>query len=366
MTTLLRIAVVAILTLSTAAAEASRVRDFTRIRGQGESVIHGLGLVMGLNGTGDKGNELVVARPLAELLRRYQNPIPSLEELGRSRSAALVMVTCVVPRTGAKIDEKLDIRVSVLHSATSIEGGELYTAPLTAPIEGSPVFAFGQGVISLDNPDNPTSGVVAGGARFIRDIDTTPAISDTFDLIVDQAYAGWDAVSHIAQVINDDYFLTTDPLADPITRVLDMRTIRVIVPEVERQSPAAFIAQILGTPVTPELLGVPAMIVADTRTGVIVVHGDVQISPAVITHKDLVITTTLPPPQPTPAAPIIERDRWSAISTDPSDTERARMEDLLAAFKQLDVPPNEQINILRSLHKSGKLHAKLVIDGAEA
>ena len=353
------------LMLIAAPSQAGRVRDYTRIKGQGESVVQGLGLVLGLNGTGDSGSELVVARPLAELLRRNGNPIPALEELESGNSVALVMVTCVVPRIGAKADEALDARVTVINSASSLAGGELFVSPLRAPFEGSPVFAFAQGQITLDNPDTTTAGVVPGGARFVADIDTTPEITDGFDLIVDRVYASWDSVSHIAEAINDDYFLTTDPSGESITRVLDVRTVRITVPVEERLNPAGFVAQVMGTALTPSLLGVPAQIVADTNTGVIVVHGEVEISPAVITHKDLVITTTTPPPVATPAAPLVERARWTGLETNATDAARAKMEDLLAAFRQLDVEVMDQINILKQLHKSGKLHGKLIIDGVE-
>ena len=69
-----------------------------------------------------------------------------------------------------------------------------------------------------------------------------------------------------------------------------------------------------------------------------------------------------PEPVATPQSPIVERDRWGQLATDVRPTEQARLSDLLAAFKQMDVPVSEQINLLQMLHKTGKLHAELIID----
>ncbi|MEM7622067.1 MAG: flagellar basal body P-ring protein FlgI [Planctomycetota bacterium] len=344
----------------------STVAEFTRMQGEGESVLQGLGIVLGLNGTGDGGDELTLARPLAELLRRNGNPVGSLEELASSRAAALVMVTCVVPRTGARVDDALNVTVSVINSASSLVGGELFVAPLTAAVPGGELYAFAQGSITVTDPQNATNGTIAGGARFVRDIVTTPRVGGSFVLVVEPQYAGFTATSHIAQQINDAYFLTTDPLADPIASALGPRQVRIVVPQVEQAAHAAFVGDVLGTDVVPSRLGVRAQVRADTRTGAIVVDGQVEISPAVITHKDLVITTTIPPPEQTPAAPLIERNRWAAVATNPSQPATTRVEDLLAALKRLDVRPQDQIQILKMLHQAGKLHGQLIIDGAGA
>ncbi len=82
----------------------------------------------------------------------------------------------------------------------------------------------------------------------------------------------------------------------------------------------------------------------------------------IATTKDLSLTTTKPEPVPTAQNPIVERERWGQLATDVRPTEQARLSDLLAAFKQMDVPVSEQINLLQMLHKTGKLHAELIID----
>jgi len=352
--------------LCTSSALASTVRDFVRFRGQGESVLQGLGLVVGLNGTGDGGKELATIRPLAELLRRNEMPLASLQELANSNSVALVMITCTIPRNGAQVDDTFDARISIINSASSLKGGELFIAPLTEPRPGGSVYAFAQGSVVIEDIENPTTAIVPGGVRMVRPVQTMPAVDGAFDLVVDSWYTGWTSTHYIASQINDSYHLDTNPSADRIAQVLSDRTIRLAVPAEERETFAAFISEVLQTPINPRQFGLPGMVIANTRSGSIVVTGSVQISPTVITHNDLVLTTTLPAPIPTPAAPLIENARWSPVETAADENDMARLDDLLAAFKQLDVGVKSQIQILKDLHRSGSLHGRLIIDGAES
>jgi flagellar P-ring protein FlgI len=352
----------AALTAISAHARATTVRELVRMRGQGESIIHGIGLVGGLNGTGDSGKDLVLARPLAQVLQRMGNPIPDFEELKNSKSVALVMVTCVIPADGAEIDDRFDIRLSVINGASSLDGGELWVAPLTAAVPGGELYAFAQGPITIEDPDNPTAARVRSGARMVRSIVTTPDVSSAFDIIIEKHFAGWSSAAQIASQINQQYLLTTRELGNQVAMVLNERTIRVTVPEQERANPAAFVGDVLSTEVNTSMLGLPAMVVVNSRTGGIVVTGNVEIDPAVITHHGLTITTTTPVPTPTPQQPLIEQSKWAAVGTNNTESGRSRLEDLLKAFEQLDVPPKDQIEILQMLHRAGKLHARLVME----
>ncbi len=343
-------------------AQTLRITEMARIKGQGVSVLQGLGLVMGLNGTGDSGKELAVARPIAEVLRRNGNPIPDLAELAKSRSVALVMVTCRIPREGAMTDDELDVRISVIHSASSLDGGILYISPLTAPIPGSGVWAYAQGQVIVETPENPTTGFIPGGAYIAKDIVTTPDVKASFELVLDPPYAGFRSAAEVAGAINDEYLLTTRTIGEKIAKVLDERRIRVTVPESERRAPAGFVGDVMATSVSSNRLGLPAQVICNTRTGHIMITGDVRISPAVITHEDLVITTTVPTPQPTAADPLVDKSRWAAIGPGARESDLTRIEDLQNALNQLDVPATDQIQILQMLHRAGKLHARLIID----
>jgi flagellar P-ring protein precursor FlgI len=344
-------------------ARATSVKEVTRIAGQGESVLRGVGLVVGLAGTGDEGKDLIVARPLAALLQSNGMLVTSIDELAKSKAAALVSVTITVPREGARSDDKLDVSVSVLNTAKSLAGGELYITAMQGPLPGSGVYAIAQGKIELENAQTPTTGRVRGGGRMIRDI-LMPEVGDSFELIIEPPYAGWPSANAIAAEIQGNVALEgrAYPSTPRVATAIDERTIRVIVPPEERENKAAFIADVLGSSVKMELLDLPAQVIMNARTGAIIVTGDVRIAPVAITHKDLTITTTVPAVQPTAQNPAVRRERWTSVGTEVKAPERARLTDLLDTFKQLDVPVQEQINIIQMLHKTGKLEAKLVMD----
>tara|TARA_E500000318_G_scaffold5598_2_gene5817 strand:+ start:142640 stop:143731 length:1092 start_codon:yes stop_codon:yes gene_type:complete len=337
------------------------LREISRVKGQGASVIQGLGLVVGLNNTGDSAAELVMARPLAETLKNLGNPVP-VDDLSSGKSVALVMVSCRIPRDGAKSDDAYDVTISVLNSAKSLEGGRLLITPLVGPRRERVVYAFAEGDITIPDEDIPTSARVVRGAQMVRDINTTPSINGSFDIIIDQGFSGLGAASTISAEINQQYLLTASSMNNAIATAVDGRTIRVLVPPTERARPAAFFGDIMQTDISSALRKLPAQVRCDTSTGIIVITGDVQVSPSVITHKDLRITTTLPP---LPGEPVETTNEFTAIYAGDEQVDTMRLEDLIAAFDQLDIPPSEQINILKMLHDSGNLHAKLIIDGRE-
>jgi len=98
------------------------------------------------------------------------------------------------------------------------------------------------------------------------------------------------------------------------------------------------------------------------RTGTIIVTGDVEVSAVTIGSDKLVITTITPPPQPTPQDPLVSRTNWTEFGSTSTSAERARIQDLLEAFKQLNVPVKEQIQILGQINQTGRLHARFIRD----
>jgi flagellar P-ring protein FlgI len=346
---------IGVLALATLNAHASKtLREIARIKGQGASVVQGLGLVVGLQGTGDSGSELAMARPLAEALKKLGNPV-SVDDLSSTKSVALVMVTCEIPRDGAKVDDRILVNISVLNSAKSLVGGRLLISPLIAR-PGTPVYAFAQGPLTIPDKDSPTVARIARGAQIVRDINTTPSISGSFDLIIDPFFSGYAAAASIASEINQQYLLSVNRLNQSIAEPVDARTIRVIVPLTERTNPASFFGDIMQTDISSALRKLPAKVICDSLAGTIVVTGDVQVSQAIINHNDMSISTTV-------AIPADPNDPNASSASNNADT--SELEDLLLAFGQLDIPPIEQINILRMLFESGKLHARLIIDGQE-
>ncbi len=343
---------------------ATRVKDVCRLKDQGESVLQGLGLVLGLPGTGDSGKDLVLARPLAQVLANNGAPIANFEELKSSRSVALVMVTCRTPAAGVRLHDQYDVIVTALHSASSLKGGQLYLTALTGPKPGQPVYAVAEGSIEIDDETIGTRGRVRRGAQIVRPFPQS-VIGDTFDLIVQPSHAGFQTTTHIAGRIRDEYQLAPDgfsQVGEAIAWAVDDRTIRVRVPSGYRGNTAPFIADVLNTEFDPSQLKLPARVIVNRRTGAIIATHDVRISLVAIAHKNLVVRRITPAPQPTVANPIISTETVAGIGTYAGAQDQARLDDLLNAFKALDVPVEDQIEILHMLEKSGRLNAELIVD----
>lgn len=343
-------------------ARAETVRELVRIQGEGRSTVHGLGLVIGLRGTGDSGKELPAARVVAEVLRNMGDPIPDLEELAKSRSAALVIVTCDIPAGGGRTGDVFDVRVSVMHTATDIAGGTLLVAPLRGPLPGQGVYAFARGEVTVENRAMPTIGIVRQGAQLVRDLAVT-IDGSSFNLVLQPAYAGYAAASEIASRINDTLRGRPDAVGPAIATAVDDRVIRIDVPEAERRHLTPFVADVLGTPIELSSLRLPARVVVNSRTGSIIMTGDVRVSPVRITHRDLTINITVPPVEPTPASPRTVVETWAEVATRPRESQLARLDDLREAFSRLRIPVLDQIQILHQLKDAGQLHAELIIDG---
>ena len=332
-------------------ASAVSVQELTRLRGQGESILQGFGLVIGLPGTGDAGEDLVVARPLAKMLESQGAGVESFDELASARSVAVVVVTCVIPESGAKSDDRFDITVSAVNNPESLAGGELFLAPLRGPLPGQPVFAMAQGSVTLEG-GNPTRGIVRGGARIVRDIDmNVVATNGSITLIVRPVFAGWTITQLLADTINQ-HRVGFDATAPEIAFALDARSVRVRIPDEELADPANFISDIISVEFDASLMDLPARVVINEREGVIVATGDARVSPMTISQGDLVVST------------VTETETEEAVNVPSlaSGEQDAKVEDLLAAFRELDVSIRDQIRILMELQRTGRLHAEVVID----
>lgn len=355
----------------TSAGDVISVAEIASIEGRGKSVLRGVGIVTGLKGTGDSGTELALARPLAKIYEANGNPLPDLKELAKSKAAALVFIEVTVPASGARLNDELDVHVTVSHTATSLAGGRLFLSPLQGPLPGQGVYAMASGPIELENNSITTAGVVRSGARIITPI-TMPTISDRFDLVLKKPFRHHTVADQLADTINAlmpvpdeaEQLAQGDPgeAYAELARAMDDTLVRVTIPPAERGSPTKFIAKVMSATFSPSLLRLPAQVVVNSRTGSIIVTGNVELSAVAIAHRDLVITTVNPPPTPSPATPVTQVDKWTAVQTTSRASERARIQDLIQAFRQLDLPIQDQINILYEIHRTGRLHAELVVE----
>jgi flagellar P-ring protein FlgI len=341
--------------LAPGSAWAVKVADITRIGGERTNILTGLGLVYGLKGTGDGGGFAPAIAPLRSMLSKFGDPV-TVQELGNAANVAVVMVTATVPAPGARDGDHLDVHVSSVGAAASLRGGRLFVTPMQGPLPGGPLLALADGPITIEDPSTPTVGVIraaAGGA--VMEADLPARVIDSggrFTLILDEYSASWGTASRIAKIINDSEATNGETLAVAV----DGKNIIVTIPANERQYPDSFISRIQQLPV--QLLSTKARVTINQKTGTIIMTGDVEISPVVISHNGLSISTIMPAPMATPRNPIVTDHEAIPISTNAEAA--GNLQDLVSAMEQLKVPALDRIQIIEELYKTGKLHAELI------
>jgi flagellar P-ring protein precursor FlgI len=337
-----------------APAVATRIGDVTHLKGRRENKLQGLGLVVGLAGTGDGGRYAPSIQALASLLQKFENTVPMVA-LRDTKNVAIVSVEAVLPDHGVREGDRVDVQVSALGAAKSLAGGRLLLTPLQGP-DLRTIFAFASGPISLTDPKLPTTTVVRQGATMEADIFHYYIENDRITLVLEDAQASWALASTIAQLVNES--LSISGQVERIARALDPRNVEVIVPPNERIDPAAFIAAVEGI----ELFLPPAeaRVAINRRKGTVVITGEVEIGPVLISYNGMTITTIQPPPEPSVDEPITIEKTVAVL--DPQQRGGARLRDLVDALNALHVPARDLINIIDELHRSGKLHGKLLVE----
>jgi flagellar P-ring protein precursor FlgI len=343
-------------TLLTSAAQAVQIQDLVRLKGGESNKLIGLGLVVGLGGTGDGGKHEPAMRRLAAIMQNMGDPNVVASELRDTKNVALVSISATLPAEGVREGDTVDVHVASLGKASSLKGGRLFLIPMTGPRPGMGVFALAEGAITIEDEMTPTVGVVKNGAQLTRDIFANyvnPAGQIT--LVLNRAVAGIPMANNLANMIND---LMVPDGSEQIAIAIDGHNVVVQLPRWEQEAPARFLSQILLTDIDPSLIPTGSKVVINARTKTIIVSGDVEISPVIIMHEGLTITTITPPQVGTPERPLVAEQ--NSVAIDPQQRGGARLADLLQAFNQLKVPADDRIAILRELNRSGKLHAQLI------
>src|SRR4029453_4477332 len=146
------------------------------------------------------------------------------------------------------------------------------------------------------------------------------------------------------KIINDAESTSGETLAVAV----DPKNVIVTIPPNERERPDSFISRVRQLPVP--LLPTEARVQINERTGTIILTGDVEISPVVISHKGLTITTVQPQPAPTPPNPVVTNKE--IVPLDTTNQGGAKLQDLVNALEQLKVPAEDRIIIVKELHKT--------------
>ena len=334
----------------------------------------GYGLVTGLDKTGDGGDFLPTMRALAAAMERFGSRVETFEEIEDAKNTAVVMIEVIIPEHGIREGGLLDVSVTAI-AARSLAGGRLLSTPLIYPDRGvEGLFGFAQGAITV--PDtSPTAGSIRGGARLERDVlvhvlargdelrltgFVNPWIEPErtyITLVLDDAHAGWSMAAAVAQALDKELSVSAE--ADRVALAMDSRNVVVLVPDHQRGDPASWIRDVERTPILME--SNEASVTINRQSGTIVVTGDTRMSPVVISQAGLTVTVANPLAEGTVPLPPTEQQLFV-----PLDVEQQRLpnvRDLLEALNRLKVPFKERVAILESIHRAGKLHARIQYEG---
>lgn len=346
---------VALMLLSHSEPAVARVRleNICTISGQKEIHLTGIGLVVGLNGTGDGGDNLPAMRALASALKLMNSPVGGFEELRDADNVAMVLIDARIPKTGMRRGQKIDCYVSSVGAAESLRGGRLLIAPLqTAEIADDTVVGLASGAVVIEDPASPTTGLIPGGVVLEEDVISQfidYARGHVITLLLDEAHSSFHAASEVARVINAEF--VTEANGRLLARAMAPGVVEVMIPPSYYDAPVEFVALMLEVGIdNPHT---QARVVVNTKTGVVVVTGEVEISPVIISHKNLTIEIGAPPGFPLAPVP----GRFVPVANQQTRQPPQQLQDLVEALNRLRVPTSDIIDIIRELRRSGKLHA---------
>lgn len=341
------------------AAALVRLENICTVQGQKEVRLTGLGLVVGLNGTGDGGRNLPTIRALGAALRLMNSPVQKAEELRNADNVAVVLVEATVPKTGLRRGQRIDCYVSSIYGAKSLKGGRLLTTPLTTENLASDIVAgLAAGAISIEEATVPTNGRIPQGTVIETDVAATlldAQQAGKVTLLLDAEHASFHSAHRVATAINEDFKKQNLPY---IAQAKGPEIIEVEIPRQYRDSLVEFIAELLDVAIdNPHT---EARVVLNAKTGTVVVSGEVELSSVVVSHKNLTLEIGNPADIENPKFVPAGEGRFVPL-VDPSGRQSSQqLQQLVNSLNQLRVPTSEIIAILRELHASGKLHAVLI------
>jgi flagellar P-ring protein precursor FlgI len=347
----------------------SRVKDVAEFEGIRENLLIGYGLVVGLNGTGDR---------LANSAFTQQSLINMLERLGvntrdanlQTKNVAAVMVTATLPAF-ARHGTHVDITVSALGDADNLLGGTLLVTPLLGA-DGE-VYAVAQGRVTVSGfsaqgksgtsvtKGVPTSGKIANGGIVEREVGFELAQLETINIALRNP--DLTTAHRIAEAINTH-------LGQPLASSIDPGTVRLTVPPQYSSRIADILTDIEQLPVEPDNT---ARVVIDEAAGIIVMGAQVRISTVAVALGNLTIRITETPQVSQPGAFAPEGaatttvDR-SQVSVDESGSKHLAVmqsgitiQELVAGLNALGIGPRDMISILQTIKAAGALQAEIEV-----
>lgn len=341
------------------------LRDITDVQGVRDNQLVGYGLVVGLNGTGDRQQTFFTVQTLANAMNRMGVQISPAQVV--VKNVAAVFITTSLPAF-ARNGEKLDITVSSAGDAKSLEGGVLLMTSLRGP-DGQ-VYAEAQGPLTLGGysasslgtsktVNHPTVGRIVEGAIVEREAQVDLGQFHTVSFMLRNP--DFTATRDMADVINKEFH------RDVATQ-LDNRTVQVDVSGAGVKSVPLLISKIQALSIN---FHAPAKVIINERTGTIVFGGNVTLSPVSVMHGSLSIQveTTFTASQPlgfsNTGSTVPLANSEIAVKDLPAQSIRldngANVDDLIRGLHRIGATSHDIVSILQAIKASGGLQADLEV-----
>ena len=343
----------------------SRIKDLAFVQGTTPEPLIGYGLVIGLNGTGDGGGAQLTHNSVASMLEKLGTTVPKGL---KSDNVAAVTVSCVLD-PNAPVGSQVDVKVSSLLSASSLEGGSLVMTPLKNVNGQLSVLASGSVSIGGFNiksgsgnsfrKNHSVAGTIPNGGQIMVDMNGTFVKDNKVNWLL--RHADFSTASQVAEAINRNF--------GPHQAVAKSSgLVEVVVPKEFETNPVMFVAQM------GEIMSgsdAPARVVLNERTGTIVVGKNVKLKEAAVAHGTLkvVVSTYYDVSQPSSFSRRGDTVVTPDVNTNVSDKEAqvlrvpetSTVSDVVGVLNEIGASPRDIIAILEALKRAGSLQAELIL-----
>ena len=345
---------------------AARIKDLTVVEGGRDNQLVGYGLVVGLAGKGDSKLSYTV-QSIANALQRHGINVPA--NTIKSDNVAAVMITADI-QAFAKPGSRIDVTISAIGDAKTIQGGTLLQTPLLGADEA--VYAVAQGALAVGGflggeggtggatvqKNHPTVGIISGGAIVEREIPAEIVKNNSIEFML--LNADYASAARMAEAINGVF---------PGTALAkNASAVNIAVPEEYRNYEVNFIASLGAIEVTPDSI---ARVVINERTGTIIATQNVRISTVAVSHGSLTISiaSTIAVSQPgafsngtTIAVPSTQtnanesKTRFAVVDDFPT------IQQVASALNALGLTTRDMMAIFQSMKRAGALQAELILN----
>ena len=323
------------------------VKDLVVIQGEQENEISGQGLVVGLQGSGDKKNPLKDSM-LREWMHNSDLDVPQANF--ESKNVALVNVSGRIPPYAGK-GQAVELAVSTVGDAKSLKGGILLYTKLHYPgTMGSeqPIFATAEGPLVIGDGMMETVASVRG--IIFTPVPSTVIRESKLRLLLNKAdYVDAD---RIARQINQHFARQAGH--NHTAKALSAGIIEVEVPADFATQPVSFIAEMKKIPVL--FTDVAPKIVINSRSNMVMLNEKIEVAPFAFAYKDLNVVVGIGPRQ------LPNQDSQYVQNYTPADPQKTDLQNLVDALNTMRVSPKDLVEIVKAAHKLGAIQAELIVE----